>query len=178
MKVNPVLSPEDHDLADPRWYISGNGKYPTRTTRNSKTGKEYLHRLVLARKLGRNLQKGELADHINHNPMDCRRENLRITNAAGNSQNRKPHSMWGVTFHKATGKWQAQVQAESIPIKERFLGLFDTPEQAAQAASERRKQLNFLSDYEPEQHQPGSGSHHDIREHLQHGGTREDYGDR
>lgn len=48
----------------------------------------YLHRLILG-----NLCDGFKVDHINRNPLDCRKENLRIVTDAENSRNtRRAHN--------------------------------------------------------------------------------------
>jgi hypothetical protein len=142
MIVEPIFSPEDADLAQLRWYISGNDVYAKRSKWNGKGNtKQRAHRIVLSRKIGRELVKGELADHINGRPLDCRRENLRITNNSGNQENLKPNPLRGTTFHKQSGKWQAQVQRKGV---RGYLGLFDTVLEAAEVAAAKRKELGFL----------------------------------
>lgn len=86
-----------------------------------------LHRLILSS------PKGVLVDHINGNPLDNRKRNLRLCNDTGNARNankRKDNTSGfkGVTFHKDTGKWQASIRANGNP---KYLGLFDTKEEAA-----------------------------------------------
>lgn len=86
-----------------------------------------LHRIIMK------APKGTLVDHKNGNRLDCRKDNLRLCNEAGNARNagkRKDNTSGfkGVTFHKDTGKWQAAIRAGGNP---KYLGLFDTPEAAA-----------------------------------------------
>jgi hypothetical protein len=66
--------------------------------------------------------------------LDNRRSNLRIT-IDRNPQNQCKHTnnksgFKGVSWHKATQKWQAGIQANSEQI---YLGVFPTPELAANA---------------------------------------------
>jgi len=88
------------------------------------------------------LKKTQVIDHVNHNLMDARRENLRLTNQSGNMQNRKPKPYRGTTFHRRTGKWQATAFAFG---RHNYIGLFESRDDAAAAASEKRKELNFLT---------------------------------
>jgi hypothetical protein len=143
MIVSPLFSESDSDLMKLVWYISGNDRYPKRTI--SKKYKNRAHLAVLERMLGRKILKGEICDHINGDVMDCRRENLRLTNLEGNAQHRPKNKPFrGTTFHKATGKWQAQVQSKKIPPRERYLGLFVSREEAATIAEKKRVELGFL----------------------------------
>jgi hypothetical protein len=58
-----------------------------------KNGKrKLLHRLLLQAK------DNEIVDHINGNPLDNRRENLRITDSSKNNKNRKGYSKTGWKF--------------------------------------------------------------------------------
>ena len=81
-------------------------------------------------------------DHKNRNTLDNRRDNVRPASSAQNMQNtKKPvtnkSGYKGVSWHKATGKWTAQI---SVNGKKVYLGLFPTPELAyaayCKAASE------------------------------------------
>jgi len=47
-----------------------------------------MHRFVMGRVLGRQLVKSEMVDHINNNPLDNRRDNLRICDRTNNAMNR------------------------------------------------------------------------------------------
>lgn len=64
-----------------------------------------IHRMVL--KLNRG--DSRIADHISGNTLDCRKENLRITDAVGNMRNRKRNKnnstgKTGVHFRESHGK--------------------------------------------------------------------------
>ena len=80
-------------------------------------------------------------DHINRNPLDNRIENLREATKqqnAGNSKKQKNCSSQykGVTFHQQATKWQA-----SIGTPRKYLGLFMTEKEAAQAYATAAKHL-------------------------------------
>ena len=74
-------------------------------------------------------------DHINGIRHDNRIDNLREVSQQCNSQNCKQgknniSGYIGVSYHKATGKWQASI---CVNYKTKYLGLYDTIEAAAQA---------------------------------------------
>jgi hypothetical protein len=88
----------------------------------------YLHRMIL------NAPDGLLVDHINGNTLDNRRCNLRLCtptqNSAGKRSERK-HSPYRGVYKSHTGKpWGAQIRRDGVRV---HLGLFDTPELAAEA---------------------------------------------
>lgn len=73
-------------------------------------------------------------DHINRIRDDNRIVNLRDVTQSQNCRNRPNRTttgFMGVTRHKQTGKWQAQVCYPHQPTK--YLGLFESPELAAEA---------------------------------------------
>jgi HNH endonuclease/AP2 domain len=88
--------------------------------------KFYMHRLIYGAK------PGEMVDHINGDPLDNRRANLRLCNHTQNCGN----SRWavgrsgyrGVEFQKNTGKWRAYI---SIKGKSVHLGSVTSKEEAA-----------------------------------------------
>lgn len=79
-----------------------------------------------------------IVDHINHNTLDNRRENLRVVSSSCNSMNRRLRTdnssgVTGVRWHKATGKWQADIMAFGTNI---YLGLFVDKDDAIKARKE------------------------------------------
>jgi hypothetical protein len=80
-----------------------------------KQTKVLMHRVIT------NAQTGMSVDHINGNKLDNRRANLRLCNSSENSRNRSLASIntsgyKGVTWHKQTQKWQAQIEVNGRNI--------------------------------------------------------------
>lgn len=142
MLANILISPEDADLLSQKWRVNHRG-YVVRSV--TTTLKQQIHRVVLSRMVGRILVPSEICDHANGNKLDNRRENLRLTDATGNAQNRtvswSNSGYRGVSWHKQLGKWQAQVRHKD---KMHYCGLWDTREGAAAAAACKRAELGFL----------------------------------
>lgn len=95
--------------------------------------KPMLHRLIMG--LGRNDHRQ--VDHINRNPLDNRRENLRVVSASENQFNKRllfrnnTSGYKGVSLHKKSGRYSAFIQENG---KRRWLGYsFKTAEDAARA---------------------------------------------
>lgn len=89
-----------------------------------------LHRLIM------DAQPGQIVDHINGDPLDNRRSNLRIVTSTINNQNAKKRKDGLTSKHKGVckspngKKWRAQVQ---VNRKKKALGYFDTEEEARAA---------------------------------------------
>lgn len=98
--------------------------------RTSRRKKMYLHRFLTG------APRGLDVDHINGDGLDNRRTNIRVVTRAQNQRNRTRKQdgcssrFKGVTFHKQTGKWQAQIAKGTAHLS---LGLHAT-ERAAQEA--------------------------------------------
>lgn len=127
-----LLSVEDQDLAHLNWCLTG-GRYAVRAIRNGTTMVR-CHRIV-AERMGLDIGPGRHIDHINGEGLDNRRENLRSATPTQNHCNRGRQSnntsgYKGVTFDKRLKRWQAQIQYRG---KYKYLGQFDTPEEAAVA---------------------------------------------
>src|SRR5262245_268923 len=83
-----VIDDEDAELvADFNWYsmTAPNGYYPA-GWKHMPPGRFFvhLHRLIV------NAQPDQIVDHIDRNPLNCRRSNLRIVNRFQNQWNRCP----------------------------------------------------------------------------------------
>lgn len=92
-----------------------------------------MHRVILGLTPGDKLD----VDHINHNGLDNRRENLRVATNAQNQANYKSNhgssQFKGVSWHEGTSKWQAGIQKDR---KSTPLGCYPTEEMAARAYDE------------------------------------------
>ena len=89
-----------------------------------------LHRIIM------DAPDDKMVDHINGNPRDNRRENLRLCNRAENGRNAGKKSnntsgFKGVCWYKRDNKWRAAIQVDDG--KSKFLGYFDDPETAYQS---------------------------------------------
>lgn len=95
----------------------------------------YLSCVILERKLGRPLRRGEDAEHKNRKTLDNRRSNLRMANRSQNQANRprtkrSTSGYKGVSWYKRFGKWQASIQKNG---KKRNLGYYFDKIEAAKA---------------------------------------------
>jgi hypothetical protein len=136
------LSPEDMDLAPfvrvkPR---SNHKRQGTQMMEAVHISGQMIHRIVMERILGRPLKRIEHVDHINTDPIDNRRENLRVANAMQNQANR--YGGFGMVEYKGvyydkskrgSKKWKAQMSLAKVKGKyvRLHLGWFNTAEEAA-----------------------------------------------
>ena len=87
------------------------------------TEKIFIHRLIM------DCPKDKVVDHINHNPLDNRKSNLRICTIFGNNQNNinTKTGKSGVSYSKIMNKWHARIKIENKNI---HLGYFDNIDEA------------------------------------------------
>lgn len=88
-----------------------------------------------------------VVDHINHNPLDNRKCNLRICTQQENSFNKKKMSnntsgVIGVLWRKDINKWIAQIRINGKYI---YLGCFDTLEQAIEVR--KKAEIEYFGEY-------------------------------
>ncbi len=128
-----------------RWYGAPgrNKKVHVRTSKYTGGGRKNpkyttiaLHRMIM------NPDKSTHIDHINGNPLDNRKTNLRPASIANNARNRgkqKNNSSGYKGVHKSMSKrqasirWRAQIQVDSKLL---HLGVFKTKKEAYQAYCE------------------------------------------
>lgn len=96
----------------------------------------YMHRIIMARILGRDLDKGECVDHVDGNGLNNTRRNLRLATHTQNLRNlRKVRAKTGFkgVVMAPSGKFIAYCGISGGP---RYLGLFKTAAAAARAYDE------------------------------------------
>jgi len=133
-KVALVSDCDFEELNKFKWYAANPNGHTFYAIRHSTTGKHTTIRMH--RELFGAGCEGKTVDHINHNGLDNRRENLRLCSHTQNCHNRrvdfrsKPKSsrFKGVRFHR--GKWEARICNNRERI---YLGHFDSEEEAARA---------------------------------------------
>jgi hypothetical protein len=135
----PILDEVDKDI-----HITGCYKtHPTARSYYARSGRIYVHRIVMQRILGTNIPSGSKVDHINGNGLDCRRSNLRLVTHAQNLANRpgwktSSSKFKGVTFNKQRQLWQSKI---TVSAKTKHLGYFANEIDAAKAYDSAAKEL-------------------------------------
>lgn len=130
-----IIDALDGDLALKHWTLS------TKRNRAYVTRIEYpdrktilLHRVIAGRLLGRELVKGEMVDHVDNDPLNNRRVNLRVCSNTENVRNcsisKNNTSGYKGVYKNAQGHWFAQIMVNRKSI---WLGIHGTPEEAHDA---------------------------------------------
>lgn len=131
---------EDYDkIKDYCWYISFHNNKKDKRVRtnirdcNNKRTTLFMHKLIMPNDF-------MVIDHINRDPLDNRKSNLRICTQAQNTYNRKGNGgiYKGVQKRKYDGKWIASIGYNGSHY---YIGAFDTPELAALAYNEKAKEF-------------------------------------
>lgn len=117
-------------------YVKGSGRDRPKKYMQS------VHRLIM------DAPKGKSVDHINHDGLDNRRENLRVCSHMQNMNNiRMPKNNTsgykGVRWHKGAQKWIAEIRCMGTRY---YLGLYTNVDDAVNAYKEKATMLR--GDYE------------------------------
>jgi len=139
IRAYTIIDADDAAFAS-QWRWSLSKGYAGR--KYARDGKQYgvlLHRELLGLTQGDGLE----GDHINRDPLDNRRCNLRIVTKRGNRQNRgslqgSSSSYRGVSWDKYRKRWRACIWIDG---KQKLLGRFMDESEAAMVAKEARAQL-------------------------------------
>lgn len=137
----------DVDLMSRKWYITsmgGKAPYVKGHAPRAKGARPTLtlHRVILERMLGRKLERWEHVDHIDRNPLNNKRGNLRLATSAQNAANRavQSNNKLGVKGVRKHGSgYEANVCANGKSV---YLGIFPTIELAHAAYLEAAKKLH------------------------------------
>jgi HNH endonuclease len=127
---NEVILVDDEDyinLSKKAWQVNLNGYAMSHTWKNNKGTAIYMHRMVCP------TPKGFYTDHINGNKLDNRKENLRAVTPVQSQTNtrRLNRNKLGVVGAKKDN-WDWYSAAIRVFGKKRHIGIFKTPEEAAQ----------------------------------------------
>jgi hypothetical protein len=118
--------------------LIGNIWYAKRmVTSNGRRKDMTMHRQLMKK------PSGKFIDHINHDGLDNRRENLRICTRSQNNKNHRKlknntSGMNNVHWYKKSKKWMAYIKKDG---KKTHLGLFIDKEEAGRAVDKKAKEL-------------------------------------
>ena len=106
----------------------------------SSSGCLMMHKFIM------NSPKGMCVDHINHDGLDNRRENLRICTYSQNSQNKRLREdsrsgYKGVYVAPNGGRFQAYIRKPNSPKRQISLGYYETAAEAARVYDKAAKEL-------------------------------------
>lgn len=124
---------EDYDkIKNYYWYINDKGYITASDDFRTKQ-----HRLIMELEDG----DGNVVDHINHNKLDNRKQNLRICKHMNNLWNHKigiknTSGVSGVNWHNQNDKWQVRIGYKG---KEIYLGTYDNFDEAVEVRKEAEK---------------------------------------
>ncbi len=124
---------EDYDLIkDYCWHITAQGYLACKRKENI-----LMHRLIM------NAPSTMEVDHINHNTVDNRKQNLRICATYQNAMNKgasniSTSGVRGVYWYSQQQKWSAEI---IVQHKKYFLGLFDNIEDAIKIRKQAEEKM-------------------------------------
>jgi hypothetical protein len=117
-----------------RWRRLGSGYVATSKFENGKRREVYLHRFLA------DAPTGVVVDHINGDPLDNRKDNLRVVRHSENMQNQRrlradsTTGVRNVSYATMEGTYK-------VVIRGKFFGRYPTVEEAARVASANRQKV-------------------------------------
>lgn len=118
-----------------RWHLNNNG-YAVSTLRRKQGLTAYLHRFLL------DAPKGVEVDHINRNPLDNRRENLRLCTHSQNGANKAPvksKSGYKNVYQSYPTRWQVKAKIRGKIV---YFGSFRSLQEAVVKSNEVLSELH------------------------------------
>lgn len=138
-----IVDDEDfEDLNKNKWFASYSDITKSFYAKRSHKGTTiYMHRQIMKP------EKGVCIDHINHNTLNNKKNNLRVATVSQNAMNqgmRKTNTSGfkGVSWDKRRSKWVAQIKANK---KGKHLGYFSNIEDAVEAR--RKAEAKYYGEY-------------------------------
>lgn len=125
-KVEILFDSEDYELVSSlHWRINMDGY--------AQSNNKLMHRLILNNPEG-------IVDHIDHNRLNNKKENLRVCTPLENAENRDMNkSKYGVLgVRQVSGKWIARIQYKGVKYN---LGTYNTYDEAAKARIKKEIEL-------------------------------------
>lgn len=116
-----------HKISKVKWFKDSTGYARMSIRRNGIRTDYAMHRVVIKAK------PGQIVDHINGDPLDNRRSNLRIVTASQNNMNSKPSLNRKYKGVYKTTKGTTYESRIGFKGKQIYLGCFKTQEEAAAA---------------------------------------------
>ena len=135
-----IVDKQDQHLLDSGgWYINNMGYVAKDKQKNNIRQRYLLHRVIM------NAPKNKLVDHINGNPLDNRRSNLRLASKAQNAMNSDIRVQLGRSGYRGIS-WSNQAQRWLVRFwangKQIYGGSFMTVEEALPKRNELYKRYH------------------------------------
>ena len=107
-----------------------------------------IHRLLMQEELKASTLAKPCIDHIDRDPLNNRKSNLRVVSCSTNMRSKAVSGKSrfpGVSFHKQTNKWRAQIQLDGT---KKHLGYYVDEMDAARAYRKMFKLADAIAEYE------------------------------
>ena len=121
-----IVSEEDYDYLNQfKWYNDVSNYVSSKIKINNINTTISMHRYIFINILKQNITSKDYIDHINNNPLDNRRENLRLSNAHLNMQNKKKSitagsKYFGVSYNKSKNTYAIEVKINGERIRQYY----------------------------------------------------------